>query len=343
MKTADPKSFGRLSDGRHVREHTLANTNGIVMRVLDYGGIIRALDAPDRDGQSGDIVLGFDNSEQYEERHTNFGALVGRVAGRINRGRFSIGDTEFRLPVNEPPNHLHGGHVGFDRVIWDPDRNGQPNMLILRYASSDGEEGYPGTLDIKVTYHLTDEDELIVNYHATTDAPTVVNLTQHSYFNLSGDPRKQVFDHELRVLSDSILELDQDSCPTGRVLDVSGSRFNLRQPGFVEAFDNYWVLPTAKQPDAPRLAAVLRHAQSGRVLEVSTTAPGVQVYSGSALPAGLCGKKGHVYGPSSGICLETQVHPDSPNHPGFPGIVLEPGEEFESTTVFRFLCEGKED
>jgi len=340
VQAPDPTLFGRLADGREVREYELANANGIAVRVLDYGGIIRALETPDRNGNPGDIVLGFDDLEQYEERHPYFGAIIGRVAGRISRGRLCIGDTEYRLRVNEPPNHLHGGHVGFDRVLWHADQNGQPNMLTLRYASPDGEEGYPGTLQARVTYNLTDEDELVVEYHATTDAPTAVNLTQHSYFNLSGDPQNPVLDHELSVMSDSVLELDHDSCPTGRVLDVSGSRFDLRQPGRVGDFDNYWILPGAAQAATLGLAAVLSHKPSGRMLEVSTTAPGVQVYSGSAIPEDLRGKNGHDYGPSSGICLETQVHPDSPNHPTFPDIVLEPGEEFESTTVFRFLCEG---
>ena len=333
--------FGRLSDGRNVREHTLANANGVVVKVLDYGGIIRALEVPDRHGQPADIVLGFDNIEQYEERHPYFGAIIGRVAGRISCGRMRIGDSEYRLPVNESPNHLHGGHAGFDRVMWDTDQSGQSNKLTMKYVSPDGEEGYPGTLYARVTYRLTDADEFVVTYHATTDASTVVNLTQHSYFNLSGDPQKQVLDHELTVLSDSVLEPGQDACPTGRVLDVSGSRFDLRQPGLVGEFDNYWILPGAVRNGKPKVAAVLRHKQSGRTMEVSTTAPGVQVYSGSELPAGIRGKNGRIYGPSSGICLETQVHPDSPNHAGFPDIVLGPGEEFESTTVFRFSSESE--
>ncbi len=328
--------FGHLSDGRPVTEFTLSNDSGVVAKILDYGGIIRVLEVPDRHGRPVDVVLGFDELGAYEGDHPYFGAIVGRVAGRLGGGCLPLDGTVCQLPVNDPPNHLHGGELGFTHRVWDADFPAGAGVLRLSYESPAGEEGYPGKLDARVTYRLTNENELIVQYHARADAPTAVNLTQHSYFNLSGDAGRPVRDHRLRIDADRVLELDDHLVPTGRIVDVSGTDLDRRRAGPVGDFDNFWILASGADAGELQLAAELSHEATGRLLQVLTTAPGVQVYSGINLPARLPGKAGVVYGVSSGICFETQIHPDSPNHPGFPGIVLGPDAEFESTTVFRF-------
>ena len=338
MSRHSPTIFGYLSDGRAVTEYTLANNGGIVAKILDYGGIVRSLQTPDRHGKLDDIVLGFDTLAPYEGKHPYFGAIVGRVAGRIGGGRLNLNGVEYQLTVNEPPNHLHGGAEGFHRKLWDASFCEVSQSLTLCHTSLDGEEGFPGELRSQVSYRLTDDNELIVSYRASADVPTVVNLTQHSYFNLSGKPDQAVLDHRLSVKADAVLELDENQIPTGSVQSVSGTDFDLRSTRRVGEYDHYWVLPRDAEDDVLKFAAELCHEQSGRVLQVLTTAPGLQVYSGAGLPAGLVGKAGLAYGPSCGICLETQVHPDSPNHPNFPGIVIDSGADNESTTVFRFLA-----
>lgn len=347
MNSSDrPRVFGILSDGREVTEYTLANTAGMVVKILDYGGIIRAMVVPDKRGQLDDIVLGFDNLQQYEGVHPYFGAIIGRVAGRLSGGHLQIDGVDHQLPVNDPPNHLHGGATGFDHRLWRADYSAENQSLKLSYESPDGEEGYPGKLISSVTYKLTDDNELIVGYHATTDVPTVVNLTQHSYFNLSGDPSESVLNHTLVVNSDQVLELDDSAIPTGRMLDVANSRFDFRESRRIgeedsDGFDDYWVLSERTEDEAMKFAVELGDEESGRVIRVFTTAPGVQIYTGNALPNGLVGKQQIPIGLMSGFCVETQVHPDSPNHPNFPGILLDSSTVFESTTAFHFLVRGR--
>ena len=333
------KIFGCLSDGREVTEFTLANNDGIVAKILNYGGTIRSLYTPNKNGDLGDIVLGFDRLAGYDGEHPYFGAIVGRVAGRIAGGRLQIGKVANQLTINDPPNHLHGGANGFDSKIWDANFSEHSGLLTLSYVSPDGEEGYPGELCAQVTYQLTDDSELIVNYRARTTAETIVNLTQHSYFNLSGDHSRTVVDHDLQVNADKTLELDGALVPTGRILSVSEADLDFRTPRKVCDLDNYWILAETSSIEKLMLAVQLRHEDSGRILNVWTTAPGVQVYSGGSLPTDLVGKSGVPCGPNKGICLETQVHPNSPNHKGFPSIVLAPGSEYKSTTVFQFTTD----
>ena len=334
-----PRRFGVLADGRAVLEYTLKNRHGITVGILDYGGIIRTLRVPDKGGQFDDVVLGFDELSQYEKEQNYFGALIGRVAGRISGGRLNIDGITSQLPLNDSPNHLHGGVQGFDRKLWQADYSDETQSLVLSYESASSEEGYPGTLQVRVTYKLSDDNELSVDYYASTDAATVVNLTQHSYFNLSGDPSNTILDHTLAMNSDQVLELGSTAMPTGRILDITKSRFDFRTAKRVgendsDGYDNFWVLSGDRKESSD---VELAHPESGRILQVATTAPGVQIYTGAAIPSGLSGKGQAQYGPMSGICIEAQVHPDSPNQANFPSILLDENSVFESKTVFRFL------
>ncbi len=342
--------FGYLSGGEAVTEYTLTNRNGMIVKILDYGGIITELHVPDRRGQLADVVLGFDELAAYEKQHLYIGAIVGRCAGRIANGRFSLNSIDVCLATNDDDNHLHGGVRGFDKVIWAAAIGETPGQLNLSYCSFDGEEGYPGNLVVQVTYTLTDDGELHVEYVATTDSPTVVNLTQHSYFNLSGDLGSDILSHHLQVEADDILELDDSSIPTGIFLPVSDSPFDFRvakpigkdidkddsQLRIGEGYDHYWVLSNDCESAAPVHAISLEDKQSGRRMEVLTTQPGVQIYTGNYLDGALIGKKNQEYRPRGAICLETQNFPDAPNHSEFQSTRLEPGEQFHSVTVFRF-------
>ncbi len=341
--------YGQLSTGATVTEHTLTNRTGMILKILDYGGIITELHVPDRDGQLADVVLGYDELTAYEENPMYFGAITGRYAGRIAKGRFTIHDADVTLLTNNGDNHLHGGARGFDKVIWDTSIGESAGALILNYTSRDGEEGYPGNLAVRVIYELTDDDELRVEYFATTDAPTVLNLTQHSYFNLSGRPGSDILNHDLQVNADSILELDNSSLPTGAFRPVEGSPFDFRTPKSIardigkddpqllmaKGYDHNWVL-SASGTTVLAPAAVLQDATSGRRMAVHTTQPGIQIYTSNYLDGTVIGKAGHAYGKHAAICLETQHFPDSPNHGEFPSTLLEPGEQFRSVTVFRF-------
>lgn len=338
---SEPRLFGHLPDGRAIHEYTLCNHAGASAKILDYGGVIRVLEIPDKFGRNADVVLGFDELKPYVENGPYFGAIIGRVAGRIGAGRVLINDESHLLSINEPPNHIHGGHSGFTHKVWDADFRADTRCLSLSYSSPAGEEGYPGNLFSRVTYTLNDQNELIIGYFAHTDAPTPVNLTQHSYFNLSGEAGGGLRDHQIKINADVVMETDDHLLPTGRVLDVSATELDRRSFGPVNDFDDYWILSGSGEL---QVAAELRHDESGRLLQVLTTAPGLQIYSGTALPAQLPGKNGALYGVSDGICFETQIHPDSTNHSNFPSTVLEPGDVFESTTVFRFsvLEKGQE-
>lgn len=336
MRHASVRPFGRLADGRTVSEYTLTNDHGIEIQVLDFGAVIRRLVVPGRDGTRADVVLGFDRLGQYVRNDYYLGAVVGRVAGRIRDGKLAVGSDEYQLSVNDPPNHLHGGRRGFSHVLWSAGPAALAQHLVLTYTSEDGEEGYPGRLTATVSYELTDDNDLIIDYRGSAESPTVFNPTQHSYFSLSGDPAERLSGHTLRINADSVLELDDRALPTGRQIDVTDIRWDLSTHKPIGQLDNFWVAGETTGTRELREIVELRHEASGRLLQVLTTAPGLQIYTGDQLPAGLPGKNGTRYAPRSGICLETQIHPDCTNHAEFPRIALDEGAEFRSTTVFRF-------
>ncbi len=338
-------SFGAIS-GQPVDIFTLRNANGIEIKATNYGGIITSIVVPDRNGRPGDIVLGFDDLQSYVKDSPYFGAIVGRYGNRIAKGHFTLDGHTYTLAVNNGPNHLHGGLEGFDKVIWRAEPLAGATGLVLSRRSPDGEEGYPGNLDVRVTYRLTDDNQLVIDYHATTDKATPVNLTQHSYFNLAGEG--DVLGHELTIDADRYTPVDANLIPTGELAPVAGTPFDFRKPTAIGAridqpnqqlknaggYDHNWVLN--RKGSALQLAARVVEPKTGRTLEVSTTQPGLQFYSGNFLDGTLKGKGGRVYQKHAGMCLETQHYPDSPNHPAFPSTVLRPGEQYDTQTVFRF-------
>lgn len=346
--------FGVTPDGQQVSLFTISNANGMEARVINLGGIIVSLTAPDREGNLEDVVLGFDSLDGYLAEHPYFGAIIGRYGNRIANGQFTVDGESYQLPVNNGPNSLHGGLRGFDKVVWDaePFENDRGQGLILTYTSPDGEEGYPGNLQVRVTYTLTDENELIFDYHAVTDKATPVNLTQHSYFNLAGDGSGSILDHEVMLNASRLTVADTTLIPTGELRSVEGTPFDFRQPHrigeriaaddeqlrFAGGYDHNFVIERAAG-DSLVLAARVYEPTSGRVMEVLTTEPGVQFYTGNFLDGTLTGKNGVVYDTRTGLCLETQHFPDSPNQPSFPNTILRPGEEYRSTTVYRFRAE----
>jgi aldose 1-epimerase len=334
--------FGKLPDGRPVALFTLTNANGLVAKVTDYGTIITELRVPDRAGKSGDIVLGFDNLAQYLQTHPYFGATVGRVANRIAKGRFTLDGKTYALAVNNGPNHLHGGITGFDKVIW----KAQPQdaaAVKFSYTSADGEEGYPGELAVTVLIALTDKNELSIDYTAVTNKPTPINLTNHSYFILAGEG--DVLNHELLIAADRFTPKDENSIPTGEIRPVKGTPMDFTTPHAIGArfsqltekpvgYDHNFVLNSGGKKLA--LAARVFEPKTGRVMEVLTTEPGVQLYTSNYLDGSLTGKRGIVYRQYAGLCLETQHYPDSVNQPGFPSIILRPGQTYRQTTVHKF-------
>ncbi len=347
--------FGSLPDGRLAHLHALGNPSGFRAEISDYGGTIVRLFAPDCRGVYSDVVLGFDTVEGYIAHSPYFGCIVGRVGNRIARGTFSLAGHNYPLATNNAPNgipcHLHGGIRGFDKVIWETQRltTSLGPALVLRYRSADGEEGYPGNLDVTVTYTLTDENALRIDYHATADRATPVNLTNHSYFNLAGEGSGSILGHELTIPAERFTPVDAGLIPTGAIAPVAGSPLDFRQPRIIgdrieQADDqlrhaggydhNYVFEPRAT--DAPGLAATLFEEHSGRVMDVFTTEPGMQFYSGNFLAGAFAGKRDHVYQRRDGLCLETQHFPDSPNQAAFPTIVLQPGATWRSTTIYRF-------
>lgn len=327
---------------------TLVNRRGMRATITNYGGIVMALHAPDREGRVEDVVLGFDALQGYFGPHPFFGALIGRYANRIAQGRFRLDDRDYVLARNDGTNHLHGGPRGFDKVVWGAEllgTKGEP-ALRLRHRSEDGEEGYPGTLTASVTYTVTENDELRIDYTAVTDRATVVNLTHHSYFNLAG--RGDILSHELFIDADRYTPVDKGLIPTGELRAVFGTPFDFREPRPIGArvldadpqlrgaggYDHNFVLVPA---DAGlRLAARVYEPRSGRVMEVWTTEPGLQLYTGNGLDGSLRGKNGTPIDRYAGLCLETQHFPDSPNQPSFPSTRLNPGEEYASQTIYRF-------
>ncbi|HXH05769.1 MAG TPA: aldose epimerase family protein [Vicinamibacterales bacterium] len=345
-------AFGRTPDGTAVDLFTIANGRGLELRAATYGGIIVALQAPDREGRAADIVLGYENLDGYlRDNSPYFGAIIGRYANRIGGARFALDGRTYRLAANDGPNHLHGGLRGFDKRVWTAEPFERPAEagVVLRYTSPDGEEGYPGRLDARVTYTLTARNELIVDYQATADRPTIVNLTQHSYFNLTGATR-DILAHVLWVDADRYTPVDERLIPTGELASVDGTPFDFRTPTPIGAriaqrhpqlrrgrgYDHNFVLNGWKPGGPPRPAARLVDPASGRTLEVATTEPGLQLYTGNFLDGRITGKGGRVYAHRWGLCLETQHFPDSPNRPTFPSTVLRPGEVYRSRTIFTF-------
>ncbi len=340
--------FGQLQGAIAVTQFTLTNASGMVAKIIDFGGIVTALHAPGRDGAMADVVLGFDALEPYCTDSPYFGALIGRYGNRIAKGRFTLDGKEVELPVNNGNNHLHGGQGGFDRVMWHAAIDG--DSLRLTYRSVDGEMGYPGNLDVTVVYTLNDDNELVVRFHAVTDKATPVNLTQHSYFNLAGEG--DILGHYLSIDADSFVAIDSESIPTGALTPVAGTPFDFRAPRRIgecieqpdeqlrhgSGYDHNFVLNKPAAKALTRAARVCEPA-TGRVLELWTQEPGVQFYSGNFLDGSLAGK-GRIYGRRSGLCLEPQHFPDSPNQPQFPDVILRPGQVYETESRFRFLIEA---
>jgi len=344
------ESFGKLPSGEEVRLFTLTNKNGMEARIMNYGGAIVSLKTPDRNGQLADVVLGFDSLDGYLKGSPYFGALVGRYGNRIAGGKFVLNGETYTLPVNNGPNSLHGGLKGFDKVLWSAEQ-GEGQSLVLKYVSADGEEGYPGELSATVTYTLTDDNELKIDYEAATTKPTVVNLTNHSYFNLKDGGASTILDHELTLMADRTTPVDEGLIPTGELRPVEGTPFDFRtstpigaridagdeQIKFGGGYDHNFVLNRSGEGLAP--AARVYEPTTGRVMEVSTTEPAVQFYTGNFLDGTLTGKGGVTYARRSALCLETQHYPDSPNKPDFPSTTLNPGETYRSTTVYKFSAQ----
>jgi aldose 1-epimerase len=340
--------FGKLADGRVVQVFTLTNKSGVEARILDYGGIVVSLKVPDRAGLMGDVVLGFDNLGDYLTKSPYFGCLVGRFGNRIAGGKFCLNGKTYTLALNNNDiNSLHGGLVGFDKVVWNAAPAMTPNgpALTLTYVSPDGEEGFPGALSVTAVYTLTEDNALELKFTAVTDQDTVVNLTHHSYFNLAckGD----VLDHVVSIYAGAFTPVNGALIPTGEVRSVEGTPFDFRTPrkigerinspdpqlAFGGGYDHNWVLNNTDGKLV--LAATVREPSTGRVMDVLTTEPGTQFYAGNFLESPV-GKGGQVYGPRTGLCFEPQHYPDSPNQPSFPTTVLKPGQVFQNTIVYRF-------
>jgi aldose 1-epimerase len=347
MTMIGKNEFGKLADGTSVEQYTLTNKNGMVAKVINYGAILTELDVADRAGKKSDVVLGFKDLKDYVERSPFFGATAGRFANRIAKGKFSLDETEYSLFVNNGPNSLHGGKKGFDKQIWkaEPGETSDGQSVKFTYVSRDGEEGYPGTLTTICTYTLSNDNSLKIQITATTDKPTVVNLTNHSYFNLAGEGSGTILDHELTINADRYVPVDDTQIPTGELKAVKGTpmdfttahvigeRIGQVQPGY----DHNYCLNSPGE--TPALAAHVKDPKSGRVLEVWTTQPGVQLYTGNNLDGKLTGPSGGSYVKHAGFCLETQHYPDSPNRPNFPSSVLRPGKKFDQTTIWKFSAE----
>lgn len=346
MKNIDEKDFGKLADGTPVKLFTLSNRQGMLARITTYGAILTELHVPDRNGKSGNIVLGFDTLEEYLNGHPFFGAIAGRVANRIAKGKFTLDGQEYILAINNGPNHLHGGRKGFDKAVWQAkplSATDTEASVQFSHFSPDGDEGYPGNLSVSVTCTLTEKNELRIDYSATTDKATPINLTNHSYFNLAG--AGDVLETELTLMADHYTPADATLIPTGEIASVKGTPLDFTQPtrlgarisdvmAFAKGYDHNFVLNGGGMSLAP--AARAYEAKSGRMLEVLTTEPGVQLYTGNHLDGSRTSVGGLKCKQHSGFCLETQHYPDSINHPNFPTVVLRPGETFKSTTVFRF-------
>jgi aldose 1-epimerase len=339
--------FGRLPDNREVLQYTLTNRSGVSMQVINYGATITSLRVPDRVGKMDDVVLGYDSLQGYVDGTSYFGAIVGRYGNRIGKGKFQLDGKQYQLTINDGENHLHGGKTGFNKVLWQPKLLG-PSSLELQYVSKDGEEGYPGTVTLKVTYILTDKNELRINYEGKTDQPTILNPTQHSYFNLSGSFTNTILGHVLTIEADRFTPVDKGLITTGQLAEVANTPLDFRTPiaigarindpyeqmAFGKGYDHNWVLRGSA--GQVRKAVELYEPKSGRLLMMYTDQPGVQFYSGNFLDGTAHGKNGVAYQHRTGLCLEAQAFPDTPNKPQFPSVTLRPGQVYRQTTIYQF-------
>ncbi len=344
----EKQAFGITASGEPVELYTLTNANGLEARIMTYGATVVSLKVPDRHGKLGDVVLGYETLDGYLKSSPYFGAIVGRYGNRIGKGSFSLNGTQYSLPKNNGENTLHGGIKGFDKVVWKAKQVKSKNGvgLSLSYLSKDGEEGFPGNLSVTVVYTLTNNNELKIEYSATTDKTTVVNLTHHSYFNLAGEGG--ILNHELMINANKFTPVDSGLIPTGELRSVKGTPMDFTKSTPIGAridqqdeqltlgkgYDHNWV----RKYNTGRLALAARvyDPGSGRVMEVATTEPGLQFYSGNFLDGSITGKAGQVYKQRYGFCLETQHFPDSPNKPAFPSTVLKPGQRYKTTTIYKF-------
>jgi aldose 1-epimerase len=349
--TVHKASFGKTANGTPVEIYTLRNSEGMEATVMTYGGIVTSLKVPDKNGKFGDVVLGYDQLGGYLTNSPYFGALIGRYGNRIARGQFTLDGHAYALATNNFPNHLHGGLKGFDKVVWTakPVETFYGPGLELTYLSKDGEEGYPGNLSVTAIYVVTEKDELVVQFTATTDKDTICNLTHHSYFNLRGSG--DVLDYIVQINADKMTPVDSTLITTGELMPVTGTPFDFRQPTpigarigddnqqlkFANGYDHNWVLNKSSRELIQ--AARVVEPQTGRVLEVFTTSPGIQFYTGNFLDGTIKGKAGRVYQFRDGFCMEPQCFPDSPNHPNFPTTELKPGEVYKNTIIYKFSTE----
>ncbi|MBK7103731.1 MAG: galactose mutarotase [Ignavibacteriae bacterium] len=342
--------FGKLNDGREVYLFTLKNSSGIEAKIINYGATIVSLFVPDKNGKFEDIVLGYDNLENYVNGTSYFGATVGRYGNRIGKGKFKIDENEFQLTINDGENHLHGGKIGFNKVLWKSEliQNKEGESLKLSYTSPDGEEGYPGNMNIHVTYTLTNNNELKIEYSATTDKPTISNPTHHSYFNLSGSFENTILDHKLKIDADYITPVDKGLITTGELEKVENTPMDFRKPTkigerinndfeqlkFGKGYDHNWAINN--YDGSLKNIASLYDSTSGRFMEILSDQPGLQFYSGNFLDGTSIGKNNIKYNFRTGLCLESQVYPDSPNKKDFPNAILKPGETYKQITIYRF-------
>ncbi|HDY89891.1 MAG TPA: galactose mutarotase [bacterium] len=346
----EKQNFGKTPDGTPVALYTMLNSNGSEVKITNYGGIVVSVKVPDRNGKTDDVVLGYDTLEEYIKNNPYFGCIIGRYGNRIEKGKFTLNGIEYILAQNNGENHLHGGIKGFDKVVWKTEekKNEDSVGLKLTYLSSDGEEGYPGNLSVEVVYSFNNNNEFKIEYSATTDKETILNLTQHSYFNLAGAGSGDILEHVLELNADRFTPVDSGLIPTGELKSVRGTPMDFTQPTpigkrigqdyeqllFGKGYDHNWVLNN--DDGALAIAASVYEPTTGRVMEVLTTEPGIQFYSGNFLDGSISGKQGKVYNQRYGFCLETQHFPDSPNKPDFPTTVLKPGKKYMTTTVYRF-------
>jgi aldose 1-epimerase len=345
------RPFGKTETGKEVLLYSLQNKNGMEVQIMTYGGSVISLRVPDRLGKFADVVLGYDRLDGYLKNNPYFGGLIGRFGNRIAKGRFTLNGTPYQLPVNSGENHLHGGFKGYDKVVWDSEEIETDSTigLKLEYSSQDGEEGYPGNLEVTVNYVLNNNNELMIEYHATTDKPTIVNMTHHSYFNLAGAGEGDILAQELKIDADRFTPVDSNLIPTGELQDVTGTPMDFRkltaigtrindpdkQLAYAGGYDHNWVLN--KGDNALTLAASAYDPNSGRMLEIYTTEPGMQFYSGNFLDGSITGKQDKVYQHRYAFCLEPQHFPDAPNKSNFPPVDLKPGEKYYHKSIYKFL------
>jgi len=341
------KTFGKLTEGAEIKMYTISNTKGMSAEIINYGAIVVSLKTPDRNGKLADVILGFDDLAGYERDKTFQGSIVGRYGNRIGGGKFTLDGQVYQLSINDGANHLHGGPKGFFKQVWTA-KQIDPSSVRLTYVSPAGEEGYPGKVEITVTYTITEDNELKIEYYGTTDSPTLLNPTNHCYFNLTGSPANSILEHELMLNADYFTPVDAQSIPTGELRKVAGTPMDFRevkaigrdiaaddeQMKFGKGYDHNWVLNG--NPGQVRPVATLYDHKSGRLMEVLTDQAGLQFYSGNFLDGSMTGKGGIRYNYRTALCLEAQAFPDSPNKPNFPSVVLRPGQEYHQTTIYRF-------